>query len=126
MNGLRHREDGPAVIYSNGTQEWYFNGKLHREDGPAVISKSYDAWYINGKKHRENGPAVIWTNGDQVWYLNGERHRTDGPAVIWTNGYHEWWVNGVCIPNVELWIQKQQISLPLDAETQAQFLLTFN
>jgi hypothetical protein len=24
-NNERHREDGPAIIYSDGTQEWYFN-----------------------------------------------------------------------------------------------------
>ena len=31
----RHREDGPAVEYADGSKEWYLNGKLHREDGPA-------------------------------------------------------------------------------------------
>ena len=37
-NGLlhSHREDGPAVIHSNGIKEWYLNGKQHREDGPAL------------------------------------------------------------------------------------------
>lgn len=25
-NGGRHREDGPAVIYNNGTPEWCLNG----------------------------------------------------------------------------------------------------
>lgn len=32
-----HREDGPARIYYNGTQEWYRYGQLHRSNGPAVI-----------------------------------------------------------------------------------------
>jgi len=32
LNGKRHREDGPAVIFSNGTKEWYRNGKQHLED----------------------------------------------------------------------------------------------
>ena len=27
LNGKWHREDGPAVIYSDGTQAWYINGK---------------------------------------------------------------------------------------------------
>lgn len=27
LNGKRHREGGPAVIYADGTQEWWLNGK---------------------------------------------------------------------------------------------------
>ena len=34
--GMRHREGGPAVEYSNGAKLWYKEGKLHREDGPAI------------------------------------------------------------------------------------------
>ncbi len=32
-----HRENGPAIINSNGDKSWYQNGKYHRENGPAVI-----------------------------------------------------------------------------------------
>ncbi len=32
-NGKRHRKDGPAVIWGDGSQFWYKNGKRHREDG---------------------------------------------------------------------------------------------
>jgi len=28
QNGLKHREDGPSVIYPNGTKYWYEKGKL--------------------------------------------------------------------------------------------------
>jgi len=58
-----------------GIQEWWVNGKCHREDGPAVIySDGTQAWYINGKMHREDGPAVIiGDDGTQYWYLNGKR-----------------------------------------------------
>ncbi len=45
-----HREDGPAAVYANGTQEWWANGRLHRLDGP----------------------AVIYTNGTHEWWINGE------------------------------------------------------
>lgn len=31
-DGQLHREDGPAVIYPNGTQHWFHDGWLHRED----------------------------------------------------------------------------------------------
>ena len=73
-NGKRHREDGPAIEWSNGDKSWWVNNKRHREDGPAVeyIGK-YKAWYINGKRHREDGPAVEWDNGDKLWYFKGIR-----------------------------------------------------
>ena len=45
-----HREEGPAVIYTDGTKKWFHNGTLHREDGPAVIEPDgTQFWYINGK-----------------------------------------------------------------------------
>jgi len=36
-NGLKHRLDGPAIFYPDGTQFYYQNGKRHRLDGPAII-----------------------------------------------------------------------------------------
>ena len=36
-NGKYHREDGPALEYSNGVRIWYKNNRWHREDGPACI-----------------------------------------------------------------------------------------
>ena len=35
FNGVRHREDGPAVVWRNGHKEWHLNGEFHREDGPS-------------------------------------------------------------------------------------------
>jgi hypothetical protein len=35
-------------VYEDRT-EWWFNGKLHREDGPAVeYTDGYKLWFING------------------------------------------------------------------------------
>jgi len=48
--GEFHREDGPAVEYSDGSKTWWINGLRHREDGPAVDWLYYKAWYINGKQ----------------------------------------------------------------------------
>jgi len=49
LNGVPHREDGPAVEYANGTKSWWLNGELHREDGPAIErADGYKAWYLNG------------------------------------------------------------------------------
>lgn len=91
--GKLHRENGPAVIYSNGHQEWYRKGKLHRDDGPAVIyPDGSEEWYVNGYRHRLNGPAVIM-NGKEKWYQYGYLNRLDGPAVI-TNGEEKWYQSG--------------------------------
>ena len=50
-HGELHRDDGPAVMWPNGTQEWYQHGQLHRDDGPT--------W--------------IFSDGTQVWHWRGER-----------------------------------------------------
>ena len=31
MNDKRHREDGPAIEYPNGTKEWYLGGVKYTE-----------------------------------------------------------------------------------------------
>ena len=60
-------------VYNNGTKFWYLNGKRHREDGPAIEWSDGDkSWWLNGKLHREGGPAVECVNGIKKWYLNGE------------------------------------------------------
>ena len=106
MNGVFHRNDGPAVIYPppRGRLCWYNNGRLHRTDGPAIVDNyGYKAWWINGKRHRDNGPAVIRAYSKQEWWVNGTLHRTDGPAIIWPDGSefgtNEWYINGKNITN---------------------------
>ena len=42
LNGKRHREDGPAIEYSDGGKSWYLNGKEVTEE--AVMGK------VNRKK----------------------------------------------------------------------------
>ena len=75
--------------------KWYLNGLLHRENGPAVErSDGSKDWFLNGKEHRTDGPAVEWSDGSKEWYLNGKEHRTDGPAVEWSDGSKEWYLNG--------------------------------
>jgi len=69
-----HRLDGPAVIYTNGQEEWWINGQRHRLDGPAVICPDGQVeWYINGKRHRLDGPAVIYPDGVKEWWKHGNR-----------------------------------------------------
>lgn len=78
LDGILHRQDGPAIEWEDGSFQWYKNGFLHRENGPAVTS---------GK--------------NQYWYFNGKRHRLDGPAVIFENGLVEYWVDGCQISESE-------------------------
>ena len=45
-----HREDGPAIEWSDGSKEWWLNGEFHREDGPAVeYANGYNEWWLNSK-----------------------------------------------------------------------------
>jgi hypothetical protein len=82
-------------VDSNGTKRWTLNNKYHREDGPAIeYSDGSKEWYLNDNLHRQDGPAVEYPNGTKYWYLNGELHREDGPAVEWSNGTKCWYLNG--------------------------------
>ncbi len=117
--GKIHREDGPAIEWTNGTKEWYWMGKLHRDgDLPAVECKNgHKEWYQHGSSHRDNDlPAIIrsygvkewWQHGKKhrdgdlpaykhkgykAWWHYGQRHRDGLPAIIWPDGALEYWVN---------------------------------
>jgi hypothetical protein len=56
-----HREDGPAIEYTNGDKSWYQNGLRHRLDGPAIE-------YSDGEEH-----TVKWYNGNKIWYYKDKR-----------------------------------------------------
>ncbi len=100
-DGKCHREGAPAVIFPNGSEEWWVDGKRHREDGPALICvdlpgegiNGYKSWYFEGKRHREDGPAVIYGAGE-FWYKNDKMHRDDGPAEIRDDGSKFWYKDG--------------------------------
>lgn len=71
---LLHKEDGPAVEYTDGDKFWYKHGLQHREDGPAAEFPNGDKeWYINDKLHREDGPAIDYISGLKIWYYHGMR-----------------------------------------------------
>lgn len=73
VNDILHREDGPAVEFTNGTKYWYIDGKIHRKGGPAIEWECGSCcWFIDGKFHREDGPAIEYSNGDTCWYISGE------------------------------------------------------
>ena len=50
--GKLHREDGPALEFTDGSKTWYINGRLHRVDGPAVeYADGFKCWFINGRQY---------------------------------------------------------------------------
>jgi hypothetical protein len=54
------------------------HGLLHREDGPAIVwNDGTKAWFINGEYHREDGPAIEWSDGSKFWYLNDKNYSED-------------------------------------------------
>lgn len=97
INGVTHRNNGPALIKydSNGQElfhQWVSGGIVHRNDGPAVIyyhngRPILEEWVKFGKTHRVDGPACIdyskdGTKNGEMWYFDGHQHRESGPAVI--------------------------------------------
>ena|ERR1700691_822336 len=105
LNGLHHREDGPAAIWHNGVLEYY----------------------LNGLRHREDGPAIIFSHGRLDYYLNGLRHREDGPAIIRRDGTLEYYLNGINITTekVNSWIKENNIPEVWDNSHKILFKLTF-
>lgn len=91
VDGILHREDGPAKdIYGN--LEWWTKGKLNHTDGmgniigPARVDGEGNLkWYKNGMLHNIYGPAVVLQDGSFEWRYNGLLHRLDGPAILYKN-----------------------------------------
>ena len=92
FESLKYRVEVNPVT---GTRKYYnAAGKLHREDGPAIVYKDgTEKWYQNGILHREEGPAIIYRNGTKIWFKQGKRHRTDGPAAEYYNGAVNWFLD---------------------------------
>ena len=55
-----------------GNKEWFQDGKLHRDDGPAIEWTDGSLWWHqNGELHRDDGPAMVNADGTKEWFLNG-------------------------------------------------------
>lgn len=47
-NGVIYRKFGPAIIWEDGSEEWFQNGQNHREDIPAIMGDDKaDQYWIN-------------------------------------------------------------------------------
>jgi hypothetical protein len=78
------------TVDKDGTKEWWLPGKKrHRTDGPAIeYVNGTKYWFIDGELHRTDGPAMIWSNGDKEWWLDGIRYYTFDEyanAARWTD-----------------------------------------
>ena len=61
-------------VYKSGTKEWFLDGKLHREDGPAIEwSNGNKFWFLDGKLHRKDGPAIELNDGHKEWFLDDKK-----------------------------------------------------
>jgi len=102
--GQIHRLDGPAFIYRNGREEWYWEGR--RTPAPASITSDTLMWKHNGVPHRDHGPAIVdFKNDSLTWYFDSKPHRDTGPArTAISNSLknNEWYWNGHKTPEPQL------------------------
>lgn len=73
-NEIVHSDnDEPAIIYPNGTRQWFCNGFEHRLYGPStVFPGGSERWCCNGVPHRTDGPAIFNSLvNEKIWYING-------------------------------------------------------
>jgi len=122
-NGVFHRHERdafgdvlPAVIYPDGSAEWWIDGVMTREkDLPAMVYlykvevDEYDehsgwTWLKDGKEHRDTknpvtgltNPSHISNGNEMRWCINGVYQReNDLPAITQKNGkIRLWYLNG--------------------------------
>jgi hypothetical protein len=81
MKSIKTVSKHGSICYENE------DGQYHREDGPAIEwSNGYKAWVINGQYHREDGPARIWPDGTERYYLNNKwRSKEDWEQEVFKN-----------------------------------------
>jgi len=76
----------PALVEYPNYKVWINSDNLlHREDGPALVYKNgTEHWYVNGVHHRDNGPASEYADGRREWWMNGERMPEVSRQSWWT------------------------------------------
>ncbi len=82
--GKKKIQPAPQLVKAeDGVKRWFNEkGELHREDGPAIVwPDGTKMWFKNGQRHREDGPAVEYPSGNCGWYLNGEKVEASGKAL---------------------------------------------
>ena len=93
-NDQLHREDGPAIEWAIGLQEWYFkNIFVGYGDHP-----NPELWARLTSTEVNGGPllngCIVFLRGDKFWYKDDKLHREDGPAVEFADGIKGWCLHG--------------------------------
>ena len=61
------------IIDKYGNKDWFHNGLRHKQNGPAIKNVNGDKlWFQDGKKHRLDGPAIEYSNGTKYWFYFGK------------------------------------------------------
>jgi hypothetical protein len=91
---ILHNEEGPALIFTGGTKEYYLDGKRDRKDGLPTVTTSdkREEYHVKGKLHRDNDlPAKIDWNGTKYYYQYGVLNRNFGlPTIEYLDGGKVW------------------------------------
>jgi len=93
-NGRIHREGGPAVVWDNGSEEWWLNGVRHRVGGPALLV-AQEIPVISEFPHILESNVSFWAADSRLFFVCGKIHRLDGPAVMVGEENH-YYIGGKC------------------------------
>ena len=56
------------IVTKDGTKMWYLNGKRHREDGPAIeYTDRTKRWFLKWKRLGEDGSGKKYKNDTKIW-----------------------------------------------------------
>ncbi len=56
-------------------EEKFLNDELHCDDGPAILySDGTELYWKHGRLHREGGPAVKWANNTEEYWVDGVQY----------------------------------------------------
>lgn len=110
-DGKFHREDGPAWISPDGTEEYWLDAIIYSKDKfnekifQTRLQKLKESWEKNwiyldwsfiADFHYENNILVVkYKNNDQFWIMNGELHCENGPAVTFASKSVEYYLYGI-------------------------------
>ena len=102
VNGILHRDDGPAIYYPDSKNFFYYkHGLLHRQNGPAKYSAFLQTteYYQFGVLHREDGPAVSRERNYTLHYVPTE---SGYQSVDYKAGL-EFWLGGKKVTEEFFW-----------------------
>ena len=104
-------------LHKNGNKTWKNSaGQYHRIDGPAVeFTDGHKEWWFNGQRHRTDGPAVEWADGTKWWYIHGQLHRADGPAIEYADGTKEWYFKDEKIAKEQFYSDEFQVKIMMES-----------